>query len=248
MLPEVYCLCCTFGRHTLLERLVKTFIDQDYKGNHTLLIYNNSPVEQRLDEIDLPEHKKIILINNYKDLLTGELYTSTGAVFRDATQFIPDTCNIVSIMDDDDIYLPSHIKEGVIGIERAKKLDKMVYKPYYSYFKSSNGISLAHNNMEPSSFIITKYLKEKGFKLTAVDYHDGWLQDAKSNGLLYVDPEGEPTFIYDWSGEFRVHKISGDMFNPDNFGNHISQSSDNGDKIITPWSDNRIKSYYKIAL
>lgn len=244
-LPNIFGLCCTYGRHTVLERLVKSFIDQDYKGSHTLLIYNNSPVEQRLHDIDLPENKKITLINNSKDLSTGESYSSTGAVFRDALNFIPDSCEIVAIMDDDDIYLPEHITKGVDGIKRAKKLGKKVYKPYYSYFKTSKGIELQHNNMEPSSFILTDYIKEKGFKLTSVDYHDGWLQDAKDNNLLYIDPQGEPTFIYDWSGEFKVHKISGDMFNPENFRNHLIYSGDHGDNVLTPWNDSQIKPYYK---
>ncbi len=246
MLPKVLALCCTYGRHTCLERLVRTFIDQDYKGEHTLLIYNNSPVEQNLDRINLPENKKILLINNSKDFSTGESYSSTGAVFRDAITFIPEDHEITAITDDDDIYLPEHITEGVKGINKAKKLGKKVYKPYYSYFKTSSGISLAHNNMEPSSFILSDYLKDKGFKPSAVDYHDGWLQDAKDNQLLYVEPTGKPTFIYDWSEELKVHKISGDLHNPENFNNHLKYSADHGDRLITPWDSYKIKKYYKV--
>lgn len=242
--PVVLCLCCTRGRHKCLERLVKNFIDQDYKGKHILLIYNNSTIEQRLDEIDLPENKQIILINNSKDLKTNQPYTSTGAIFRDACTFIPNEVEIVAITDDDDIYLSDHITEGSKGIIRAIEVGKSVYKPYYSYYKSSDDTVLAHNNLEPSTFLLKSYLLEKGFKLTAVDYHDGWLQPAKDDGDLFIDPNGKPTFIYDWSGEFKVHKISGDMNNPNNFKNHILHSLDEGDKIITPMSDSEVKKYY----
>ena len=241
-------LTCSYNRHNCSERLLKFFIDQDYIGEHLLLFYNNS---RNLEEIDydldsLPSNKKIILINNYKDLQTGEEYKNTGAIFRDALSFIPDNIDIVSHMDVDDVYMPYHISEGVKGIGKAYKEGKKAYKPYYSYYWHSEGVEKKYNTHEPSFFIDASYLREKGYLQESVRYNQGWEIPLKEENLVLIDKELRSSFIYDWSGKQSVHKLSGSHNTQENFDNHRKYSEDNGNGKITPISTEKANYYYNL--
>ena len=78
-------ICAFHGRHYCTERVIRCFLNQDYKeGKLELLLYNNASVFQQLDKIELPENKSIVLINNHLDLKTGKEYTNTGDVFSNS--------------------------------------------------------------------------------------------------------------------------------------------------------------------
>lgn len=237
---NVLAICATKGRHKHVEKLVRFFINQDYTGPHTLLIYNNSPVEQQLAQIDLPENKKIVLINNYIDSLTGEPYKSLGGVYNDVLKMMPDS-DVICHWDDDDAYLPNHITKGVDGLIRGQK---KAYKPQESYYFSLEGLSLENNVFEPSIFVKSEHVREYGYKLTNSNSHYTWLLPLLDQGELFVDPEGEPTFIYDWSGLIPAFKTSGDTDTLQNFYNYDQYSTDHGDQIITPGSAEYIQNYY----
>ena len=125
----ITCVTATFGRHSLLERAVKCFLDQNLDTHHNLVIYNNSSKSLQLDNFPIPENKSIILINNHLDLETDEDYKNVGDIFRDAIKFIPQDTHIVNFMDDDDIFLPNHLLEGQKGMRKAVAEGKRGYKP-----------------------------------------------------------------------------------------------------------------------
>lgn len=235
---SVIAICATKNRHTHLEKLVRCFLDQDYEGPHTLLIYNNAFETQELAKINLPENKKIILINNCMDLKTGLAYTNLGSVYRDALEFLTERYDVATHMDDDDVYLPNHISEGVNGIGY-----NFAYKPYESYYLDSTGLTRQANVLEPSIFVDFKYLKSQGYFETNVNLHHKWLQPLLERNLIQVHKDGLPTFIYDWSGMIPTWKTSGDPNNPENFNNYTKNSKDWGDRIITP-VDKSITKYY----
>lgn len=229
-------ITATKGRHTHLEKLVGCFVNQDYVGDHTLLIYNNHEVEQQLWEghLQLPSNKHIILINSPKHLQTGKDYTSLGEIYNDILFLIStleDKYDIINHMDDDDTFLPNHFSEGVRGYLAGKV---KAYKPAQSYYQDKNGLSLAQNVLEPSIFVSYEHVKHYGYHDRNVDLHHKWLKPLNDNGEIFVDPNGKPTFIYDWSGQIPTWKTSGDPGNPENFKNYASFSQDIGDKIITP--------------
>ena len=236
---SVIAICATKNRHTHLEKLVRCFLDQDYEGSHTLLIYNNAFESQELGKIDLPSNKKIILINNCMDLKTGMAYTNLGSVYRDALEFLTEDYDIATHMDDDDVYLPNHISEGVKGMS----FDYLAYKPATSYYLDSTGLTEQSNVLEPSIFVNFKYLKDAGYFETNVNLHHKWLKDLLETNKILVAKDGLPTFIYDWSGIIPVWKTSGDPDNPENFNNYTKNSKDWGDRIITP-VDKSITKYY----
>lgn len=239
-------ICATKNRHTHLEKLVRFFLEQDYTGKHTLLIYNNSVEKLVLGDIKLPENKEIILVNNYLSLETDAPYTNMGDVMQDALTYAYDIgeFDLVSHMDDDDIYLPNHISEGVKGYARG---GKMGYKPAQSYFKSAGKLELSANNLEPSIFVGWEYLNQEGYNKDAVTYHQKWLDKLLEHDQISIDKKGIPTLIYDWSGEIPVHKISG---NPcaANFDQHTLGSTDVGDGVITPMPQERLQHYYNKKL
>lgn len=258
MKPHVYCICATAGRHQLLERSVACFIAQNYEGNHTLLIYNNSEVEQELGTLPiLPPNKRIELVNNHIDRDTHKPYDNLGAIYRDALDEVSSDCQIIVHWDDDDIFLPNHISEGVKGLEKAQRItdsriehgydyvEYVAYKPSYSWFRHAQGVDLMNNNLEPSIFIDRMHLLKYGYKMTTTDQHYGWFQPLIEQGLIFVDPEGVPTLIYNW-GDINIptFKTSGNAGDPNNFNNYRAFSQDHGSKEITPMPQAELQAYY----
>lgn len=236
--------CCTFNRHALLERVVRFYLDQEYSGESTLLIYNNSPAKLEMFLQDVPENKHIILINNHLDLQTGQLYTNVGDIFRDALTFVPKETDILTFYDDDDVYLPNHLEEGAKGMKRAIEEGKLAYKPYFSYFFYYGKIQLANNNMEPSIFVDYDYVRKTGFNTTPVSYHQKWLIPLQEQGKILEDKKGVPTLIYDWGSGMGAFKMSGGGDTDVNFHNHKRSSVDVGDGLISPWTKDKIDKFW----
>lgn len=244
---DVCLLTCTYNRAACLERVIKFYIDQDFQGSSVHVIYNNAPLPLQLNIPALPPHKKIVLVNaplNQDNMP----YNSVGEIFNCALQYVNDNFypEILTHLDDDDIYLPSHISEGVKGMRRAYKQNMLAYKPFYSYFRTSEGISKAHNTMEPSIFVDFTYLHQTGYKNSVVDYNQGWIDPLKASKQLFIDGQGISTLIYDWSGEIPVFKISGSHNTHQNFVNHHANSLDDR-QTITPISDEKAQWYYKLV-
>lgn len=237
----------TCGRHMLMERSLRFFLDQKYDGKHILLIYNNSCTEQQLDNIDLPDNKQIILVNNCIDKVTGLPYESLGAICRDMLEYIPGEVEVITFADDDDIFLPNHIAEGMKGLRRARKEGKIAYKPERSYYRYPGGIQLMGNNLEPSVFLMMSHIHKYGYSLTTSDQHMPWFNSLLSENLMVVDPHGPPTLIYNWGDiDIPTFKTSGNAGSPQNFENYRNFSQDHGDQVITPWSAESVKKYYNL--
>ncbi len=250
-MKKVCLITCTYNRVKCVNRIVRMFLDQEYDGDVTHLIYNNSPHEliYPLDVLNsLPSNRKVIFINNHKQLSTGIPYSEVGNVgdiFRDAFTFIPDDIDIVTHFDDDDIFLPNHVKEGVKGMERAEKYGKQAYKPKASYFGYQGKVQLASNTLEPSIFMTYDWLKEHQYRQSVVDYNQGWEEPLRLKDSIFVDEYGIPTFLYDWMGQTGVFKISGSHNNRDNFDNHKAHSKDVG-PFIHPISNLEAIGLYRL--
>lgn len=254
--PSILSICATSGRHQLLERSVACFVAQDYEGEHTLLIFNNSEVSLELGDLGIiPNNKHIELVNNYIDSRTKEPYANLGAIYMDALAEVSSDIEVLTHGDDDDLYLPNHFTEGAKGYLKALEVTnyvdneligtKCAYKPQFSWFRHASGVELMSNNLEPSIFVEAKYLKSKGYKLTTTDQHYGWYEPLLTENKLFVDKEGVPTLIYNW-GDVNIptFKTSGNAGNPDNFMNYRIFSQDHGDRIITPLSRANLNQYY----
>lgn len=248
----VVCAITAFcGRHREAGRIIRNYIDQDYKGSSFLLLYNNSPQPKgklQLSDIPLPSNKAIILVNNDKDLVTGKAYLNTGAIFRDALTFVPEGSECITFMDSDDLFLPQHLSAGVEGMKKAKNLGCLAYKPYNSFFLWENKCRLLHNTLEPSIFVDYKYVQSEGFHPKSVTYHQKWIDVLTSRKQLFVDPSGPPTLLYNWSENHGNHKISGGADDEFNFEAHRKWETDYAkDGILSPAPESAVGYFYSMA-
>jgi hypothetical protein len=239
----MHVLCCTttYNRDTCLQRLLRSYLEQDYQGKSTLLVFN-SGVETSFPEFDLPENKEIILVNRVTDEVTGKPYASVGDKYRDSLLNL-EGIDVWTSSDVDDIFLPNHISKGVEGMQKAYQIGMLAYKPKKSYYMSGGKIYRNENVYEPSIFIDFSHIKEHGFHSNSVKYHDKWLLPLVMNNKIFSDPQGESTFCYDWGG-IPVYKMSGKGEDtPQNFLNSQKKERDFGSGITNP-SDK--ESYYKL--
>ncbi len=244
-------ITCFYGRAEKVERIIRYYLDQTSLEPSYLLLYNNGPNEQKLDDFHIPGHKHILLINNHLDLETGKEYKSTGDIFRDALTFAPDDTKVVNFTDSDDTFLQNHLSEGILGMERAYSNGQLSYKPYYSYFIYGNKVSLEHNNLEPSIFVDFEYIKKEGFDKTSASYHNPWLLKLRREDMMLQDKDGVSTFLYDWGSGHNTYKISGSGDDGEtNLIAHRTYERDFGSGTLSPAQNyivekeyNRIKEF-----
>lgn len=236
----------TAGRHTLCERAVSMFLQQDYQNKH-LLIWQNSPVYKTLPK----DYSNITLVNNHLNRQTGERYATLGEIYNDILDYVffsPDApkyinADIICHWDDDDAYLGDHISKGVDGYIKG---GKKAYKPERSYYAHANGIDLVGNNMEPSIFVSANHLFVHGYSNESVAHHLKWLNPLLTDQQIHIDPKGKPTMIYDWSpNEVGCYKTSGNPSSPTNFDDYHRFSQDHGDCAILPWDKNELDLEFK---
>lgn len=224
-------LMCTYGRHFFLERSVRMFLEQDYENKH-LVIFQNSPVFQTMHQ----EYPNVTLVNQ-----TG--FDTVGDVFEEAIKHIPDDTDLVFVWDDDDIYFRNHLSNGVAGI---KKYNKLGYKPKYSLFKDAGEISVISNTLEATWALKKELLLNVGFsKYNFSDSHQAWVTYCFENDEVYEDEESPITFCYTWRNpEGVVVHTSSIESHPNSKQIHHANSSDHGDRVITPCSVEYLNGLY----
>ena len=98
---KVCLITATKNRHTQLERVVRFSLNQTV-DNWIHLIYNNSNIDLSLDD-DLSSDK-YILVNKPICTSTNKPYETLGDIYNDIMEFIPEDCDILNFMDDDDFF------------------------------------------------------------------------------------------------------------------------------------------------
>lgn len=234
---KVTAIMATCGRHELCERAVGMFLAQNYE-NKTLVILQNSAREVTLDRgLTADQRGQIRLINR-----SG--YSNLGAIYEDSLNFVPFDTDVICFWDDDDIYLPNHISEGVAGYEFAQQLNDGIwaYKPMRSLFHDGSQISLQQNMFEPSWFVNADAIRKYKFNYTTGSQHNHWTTPLIDESRVLVINEAPSTFCYTWGND--VFKTSGDIDSADNFWNYRNASEDFGDDIITPWTKEQLEPAY----
>lgn len=246
---NVLSIVTTYNRNTCLQRAIRFFLEQDYTGNHTMLIFN-SGVETSLPDLQLPSNKDIYLVNKNISDKTNKAFTSVGQKHREAFEAGYDYADfdIVTHSDVDDIFFPNHISEGVKGMQKAYSMNKLGYKPKKSYCRVGNKILLNENVYEPSMFIDVEFILDNKHLDNNVKYHDGWLLPLVQSNKLLVDEEGKPTFCYDWSGQIPVYKMSGRPDDALNFALSQSTEVDTGNGLTEPITKEEADTLYNLIL
>lgn len=240
----------TCGRHKLAERSLRFFLDQDYKHEHTLIVFNNSDVQQTLfvDRNDLGDNKMLIIVNNHLSYETGEPYKNLGQIYQDSLLSVPSGTDAIIHWDDDDIFLPNHITEGIKGLEKAVEEGKAAYKPAQSYYRHPGGIQLMMNTLEPSIFVTAEHIRKYGYGQSTTDQHLQWVNPLVYEGRIRVDESGTPTLVYNWGDtDIPTFKTSGNAGHPNNFKNYRDFSRDHGDQVLIPWKKEDVQKYYDLV-
>jgi hypothetical protein len=243
---NVCSITATCGRNHCLSRAIRFFINQDYTGQHTMLIFNNSNIQTdlKLDLEPLPENKRIIVINQFISSETGQNYNNLGQIYRDALKHVPVECDVITHQDDDDTFLPNHISEGVKGLGRAIEQGMIAYKPSHSYLRDTElKVSKVQNTLEPSIFVLREHIEKYKYSDKTTEQHLTWVEPLTDQKKILVDPNGVPTLIYDWSGSLDVFKTSGDYTNPQNFNNYRKNST-RFSSSVKPATESEISKFY----
>ena len=222
-------LMATHGRHYYCERAVGMFLQQNHPNKH-LIILQNSPVPQKLD-ID---YQNVTLVNRSN-------FSNLGDIYNAMLEYIPKDADLITIFDDDDIFLQDHFSEGEKGVIRG---GKKAYKPEKSYFYCGDSITLTSNVLEPSWFVDVNVIKSSKFKSESKQHHMDWVNWLITNKQVFVDPTGPNTLVYVWGNQEKcIYHTSGDGTSR-SFENFREKETDHGDCIITPWSKERLEKIY----
>lgn len=229
-------LCCTNGRFSYLQRLLTCFLHQNYE-NKMLLIYNNADIP-----IDMEPIKNVILVNNCIDLVTNDVYKDVGSIHRDALSFCPDNIDYISIMDDDDIFLPHHYSTANKYFYENSKTK--VWQPshyFYKYSKFNVELRTVDNNLEGSCVIEFDYLKKIGFGVgNSLEYNLSWFLEAGRTNVL-SNENSSPTFCCEYGQQDVIHTS---IFSDDNpqlnrvdLNERLKQRGDFGQgQVLQQWS------------
>jgi hypothetical protein len=237
---KIVCLCLTAARHYCLERSVSFFLDQDYPNKH-LIIYQNSPIPQKLDNRIDPS--LVTLINNHIDSKMAMRYTNLGDIYNDAIKYIPKDADIINFWEDDDNRPTYFLSEGVNGYKRATEAGKKAFKPLTCIFRTAEKMEPVQNILEGSWFVNAQFVQENGFKSGVnVSHHEGWTGPLIRNNEFLSDDINTPNYVYNWGENIQVYKTSGAGETWDNFINYHRFSQDHGDQVI---SRINVDKYYK---
>lgn len=220
---RVSLICTTYRRYRCIERIIEQFLSQDYSEKELVIFNTDSEIPLALSDSLLMEN--IILVNNSIDYETGKAYTNRGSICRDAVTHA--TGDLFMLMDDDDIYLPWHVRQAVDGILAN---GKDAWKPERSFFATPHKLELVRNTLEASVIVKMSRIREIGFRTDMTGYEGlSWYTKLRDEGELDEHFQNFiPSYCFNWSdpSEMAGHKQSGDINNPNNFENHKILSND----------------------
>lgn len=218
------------------------WLSQDYKGPTELVIFNTAPEPLKLGNA-LAEMPNVISVHAPTNS-TGASWSSLGEVRNAALEHA--TGDLYSCWDDDDLFLPFHLSQGVAHF---LKHQPIAWKPRFSLFSNDGGQSfkLAGNAMEASILARLDFVKSHGFstKQSGGEHvQGGWLDKVK--GDEFIIENVRPSYAYVWGDG--LHKTSGSIDNPDNFENHMNASQDFGEgKKLEPASLAELQARFSAA-
>ena len=218
-MKKVSCLTATYGRYSVLCEAVSCFIEQDYE-NKELIILNNHPVQL---SCDLPQ------VTVYNE----PIYETLGDCRNRLIQLA--TGDYIRTWDDDDLYLPWAISQGIENIG-----DSPAWKPYYSWgWRVDRDEMYLGGNKYEASWTVRKTIVELfGY----LNQSGGNEHNSLENGLNLLGGiakgKVKPSYVYRWASG--LCRISGSLNKNDlsrettlkrtaRWKNH---NSDTGDGII----------------
>lgn len=209
--PLVSCLMATYGRHAMVERALACFLRQDY-DNCELIILNSHATP--LATWEKPQIVSTVGSNQNRIRIYNEPCWSTLGDQRNRLLSLAQG-EFIRTWDDDDIYLPSSISQGVQGL--LSNPSHGAWKPRRSFYSPDNGatFTLAENIHEPSITFRADIARKYGYfsnssgdehisLIDGVNHHEGGFAQGDVN-----DAGDGATFVYIWGNG--VEHISGSL-------------------------------------
>lgn len=193
-LPPVSCMCLTYGRPSLLEEALQSFLLQDYEGPKELVILNDC-AEQAL----VFDHAEVHVVNVSRRFRTvGEKRNACAALTSH---------DLLFVWDDDDVYLPHRLSYSV----RMLNPEKRFFKPSKALTLNNGQIGGPTANLFHSGACFTKSLFDEadGYR------HMGSGQDldlelrfekiiGRGKNYNQIRP-AEIYYLYRWGGSGSYH-------------------------------------------
>lgn len=239
--PLVSCVMTTYGRFKCVERSIGFWLNQTYQ-NKELIIYNTA--DKILELSPSLYNKGIRVINNHFDKQLQEPYNNVGAVRRDAANLAKGDFYIC--WDDDDMFLPWHIEQGVRYLVTH---NKRAYMPERSMYTMDGGLSIeyASNSMEASCIVELSLIKKFGFLNSNGGEHLSWRRKLVEEGILNEHYSVTPweSYVYIWGESIAPYKQSGNINNPNNFELHKLNNQDFGDRALQAAPAKELAKWYR---
>jgi len=224
-LPLVSCLTATYGRYSALTEAISCFLAQDYP-NKELIVLNNHPKRLicELPQVRIHNESGWPTLGDCRDYL---LTLAHGELIR--------------TWDDDDLYLPWAISQGVLMLPD----DAPAWKPGHSWGwqVTEDRMYLGANKYEASWTTRKEIVEKYGYILNSGGNEHNALEQgiAKEGGIARTDlGAAGASYVYRWGSG--LHRISGTL---DKTKNNIAErterwkqrNDDHGDyKPINPIS------------
>lgn len=191
--PLVSCLMATHGRVRWVQDALSCFLMQDYPTRE-LIILNNHPTPLVFS------HPLVTIRNETGHLTLGHCRKKLVELARG---------DFVRTWDDDDLYLPWSIRQGVEQLEQPYA----AFKPQRSWFSQSmDHFELIENVFEAAILALAHVAKKYGYKASGGDEHEPLLHGiVESGGEKHVEFGCLTGYIYRWG--WGTWHISGSLGN-----------------------------------
>jgi hypothetical protein len=108
---KIDCLMGTYGRHALACEALACFLQQSELSNATLLVYNQHPVPLRFN------HPRVRVVNEAPPV------GSLRHIRKRMLELSDPSADLIHWWEDDDLYLPWHLKDCLDHLARLHQLD-----------------------------------------------------------------------------------------------------------------------------
>lgn len=175
------CVCLTYGRIPFLNRMLSSFLQQDYDDKHLVIINDDNNIQLCCD------YKNVICINlNKKILIPQKRNLAVALGYYD----------IILPMDDDDIFLPSKISNHVN--KHLTHPDIWLYRNSAAYMTYENEFTVSISSTNVVSYTRDAWYNIGGYKHSENRGED----DEFFNRMPYKMIEHNRDnidYVYNWS-------------------------------------------------
>lgn len=189
-MKKVSCLTATYGRYKVLTEAISCFMAQDYPERE-LIILNNHQV-------------KIVCNLPQVTVINGEHYQSLGDCRNRLIELA--TGDYARTWDDDDLYLPHAISQGVEHIK-----DYPAWKPLRSWgWRVDRDLMYLGGNAYEASWTVRAEIARrfKYIPMSGGNEHNGLQRGIQSLGGIRRD-DVDPSYVYRWGTA--LCRISGSL-------------------------------------